>query len=486
MSLPTQGQLLLKAQKQFQELTAYLQSQSQQHARIDQVERGLFSLLLTLGRTLLEAFMAGAGLGDAGPQVTSGDRTLQRSEELHRRWYRSIFGKLAIWRWVYAPGLKKKIESVPTDAQLGLPRGEYSYVLEDWLERLCVKEAFAEGVEGLASLLGIEASVRTAEEQNRQMAEFAEGFRLQQPAPPASEEETILVATADGTSVPICAADRSPRPARDKLPELGRPPGTTRRAYIGAVYSIAAFVRQPEEVWDELFRNEATPRRPRPQGKRLWTEMAETENGKNLGSERVFIELAIDVSHRDPDRQKTLVCLMDGERKLWDLQQSWLGRSVQILDFFHVLERVREVSKLMEPDFLPRREVWVSDQVRDLLEGRVESVLRRWRRLRNPAKKWLKSQRETLESAIGYFSNNCQRMQYDVYLAKGYPIGSGVAEGACRHLVKDRMDGTGMHWRLAGARAMLKTRALSLNGEWDEFVEYRIQQEQQTLYQTAA
>ena len=102
MSLPTQGQLLLKAQKQFQELTAYLQSQSQQHARIDQVERGLFSLLLTLGRTLLEAFIAGVGLGDAGPQVTSGDRTLQRSEELHRRWYRSIFGKLAIWRWVYA------------------------------------------------------------------------------------------------------------------------------------------------------------------------------------------------------------------------------------------------------------------------------------------------------------------------------------------------------------------------------------------------
>ncbi len=486
MILPTQAQLLLKAHDQFQELSDYLLTQSQQHARIDRVERGLFSLLLALGRTLLEAFIAGAGGGDAGPQVSWGDRTLKRSEELHRRWYRSIFGKLAIWRWVYAPGLKKKIEQVPTDAQLGLPRGEYSYVLEDWLERLCVKEAFAEGVDGLETLLGIEASVRTAEEQNRQMAEFAEGFRLQQPAPPASEEETILVATADGTSVPIRAVDRRPQPAGKKSLEGDSHPGTTRRAYIGAVYSIAAFVREPKDVWDELFRNEAAPRRPRPQGKRLWTEMAETENGKNHGSERVFIELAFDVRHRDPDRQKTLVCLMDGEHKLWDLQQSWLGRSVQILDFFHVLERVREMSKLVEPDSPLRREVWVSDQVRDLLEGRVESVLRRWRRLRRLAKTWLKSQRETLESAIGYYTNNCQRMQYDVYLAKGYPIGSGVAEGACRHLVKDRMDGTGMHWRLAGARAMLKTRALYLNGEWDEFVEYRIQQEQQTLYQTAA
>jgi len=486
MSLPTQDQWIRKAQQQFQELIDYLITHSQQQTRIDRVERGLFSLLLALGRTLLEAFIAGAGLGDAGLRIPSGDRTLKRSQKPRRRWYRSIFGKLAIWRWVYAPGSKKKIEHVPTDARLGLPRGEYSYVLEDWLERLCVTEAFAEGVDGLASLLGIKASVRTAEELNRQMAEFAEAFRFEQPAPSADEAETILVATADGTSVPIRAVDRRPSPERDESQAGDHRPGTTRRAYVGAVYSIAPFVRQPQDVWDELFRDQAAPRRPQPQSKRLWTEMAETETGNNTGSARVFVELAWDVSRRDPERQKTLVCLMDGEQKLWDLQQSWLGRSVPILDFFHVLKRVRDVSKLVEPDVVPRREVWVSEQVRDLLEGRIETVLRRWRRLRRLTKTWPKSSRDTLASALGYFSNNRHRMRYDVYLAQGYPIGSGVAEGACRHLVKDRLDGTGMHWRLAGARAMLKTRALYLNGEWDEFVEYRIQQEQQSLYHTAA
>ena len=91
-----------------------------------------------------------------------------------------------------------------------------------------------------------------------------------------------------------------------------------------------------------------------------------------------------------------------------------------------------------------------------------------------------------MTEAIGYFSNNRHRMRYDEYLAKGYPIGSGIAEGTCRNLVKDRMDCTGMHWRLPGARAMLKTRAIYLNGEWDDFIEYRIQREQATLYQTAA
>ena len=97
-----------------------------------------------------------------------------------------------------------------------------------------------------------------------------------------------------------------------------------------------------------------------------------------------------------------------------------------------------------------------------------------------------KDNQKTVTEEIGNFRNNRHRMKYDVYISKGYPIGSGIAEGTCRNLVKDRMDGTGMHWRLPGARAMLKTRAIYLNGEWDDFIEYRIQREQTTLYHTAA
>ena len=177
---------------------------------------------------------------------------------------------------------------------------------------------------------------------------------------------------------------------------------------------------------------------------------AADENTMTFGSEFVFIEMAIDVQTRDPDQQQTLVCVMDGEQKLWDLQREWLGRSVEILDLFHALERVREVSKVVRPKDKSRREAWVSDQLRDLLTGNVETVIRRWRRLARTAeqgKRWTKDNRETVTSAIGYFSNR-HRMQYDEYLSKGYPIGSGIAEGACRNLVKDRMDRTGMHWRL--------------------------------------
>lgn len=486
MSILNQEELLLKAQRQFDSIKQSILDHSQRETRIDLVERPLFADLLALGLTLLKAFVAAAGMGDEGEQVSVGDRILGRSEKPRERWYRSVFGKLSIRRWVYTRGAKKKIEHAPTDARLGLPRGEYSYVMEDWLQRLCVKETFAEGIDGLAAILGVEPSLQTAEEMNLRMAEHAESFRIQQPAPAATAKETILVATADGTSVPMHRADRTSNPSS----QAGSRQGSTRRAYVGAVYSIEPFVRQPQDVLDELFRDQAAERRPRPQGKRLWAEMAAATEGSLIsGSEVVFVEMAIDVKQRDPDRLKTLVCLMDGERKLWDLQEEWLGRSVRILDFFHVLKRVREVSKVVHADDKSRRDVWVSDQVGDLLRGKVETVIRRWRRLARAAERaasWSKSSHETVTSAIEYFCNNRQRMQYHEYLSQGYPIGSGIAEGACRNLVKDRMDGTGMHWRFPGARAMLKTRALHLNGEWDDFVEYRIEREQESLYHTAA
>ena len=133
MSILTQEQLLLKAQEQFDALKESILDHSQQQTRIDQVEKNLFAKLLTLGLTLLKAFVADAGLGDEGMQVSQGDRTLHRSDQPRRRLYRSIFGKLSIRRWVYARGAKKKIEHAPTDARLALPRGEYSYVMEDSL-----------------------------------------------------------------------------------------------------------------------------------------------------------------------------------------------------------------------------------------------------------------------------------------------------------------------------------------------------------------
>jgi hypothetical protein len=141
-ALKAREQAFLTANEQLQGLQQYVQQAGDDELRIDQVERELFTQLLALGRSLLQAFVAGQGDGDVGAEVKLGERTLRRLEEPHSRRYLSIFGELSIARRVYAIRAGQKIEHAPLDKRLGLPEGEFSYVLEDWLQRLCVKESF--------------------------------------------------------------------------------------------------------------------------------------------------------------------------------------------------------------------------------------------------------------------------------------------------------------------------------------------------------
>jgi hypothetical protein len=177
----TQEQAFLKAQEQLQAIQAYIEEASGQQERIDKVERALYAQLLVLGRTLLQAFVAAQGDGDVGPTLEHDGRTLKRSTEVQPRRYLSIFGELQIARYVYAER-EKQAAVAPLDARLGLPAAEFSYVLEDWLQRLCVKESFHEARQSLHELLNIAPSERAAEQMNQRLAQFAERFRLSQTA----------------------------------------------------------------------------------------------------------------------------------------------------------------------------------------------------------------------------------------------------------------------------------------------------------------
>jgi hypothetical protein len=158
---------------------------------------------------------------------------------------------------------------------------------------------------------------------------------------------------------------------------------------------------------------------------------------------------------------------------------------VPILDIFHVNERLWTAAHCFHSEKSREAEQFVEHYLRLLLEGKVDRVIRSFRRLLVTRK--LKGEpRKRLQATITYYDNNREHMRYDEYLAAGYPIGSGVAEGACRHLVKDRMERTGMRWCLDGARAILHLRALYINDDWHEFIEHRIEQEQHALYGQAA
>jgi hypothetical protein len=481
----TQERAFLKAQQQLQEIEQFVEVSAADCQRIDLVERGLMARLLEIGRTMLEGFVAAQGDGDAGKELPAGEHTVRRLDEPHTRRYLSIFGELRIRRYVYSVRAGQKIERCPLDERLALPVGEFSYVLEDWLQRLCVKESFAEAVSSLQNLLGLAPSPRAAEQMNQQMAGQAEAFRFRQAAPSPDEEGKILVATADGKGVPMRRpleeqVRRGPRRMK------GEKANKKQMAYVGAVYTIDRFRRTANEVVDEVARKQRAADRPRPQHKQVWAEMTRVAEGESCtGRERLFVEMAVACHDRDPKRKKTLVCLMDGEAALWNVADEWLSRAVGILDVFHVLERLWDVAHGFHREGSGEAAEFVSHYLRWLLEGKVGYVIGAFKRLCT-THKLRGAPRRTVTATILYYENNRQHMRYDEYLAAGYPIGSGVAEGACRHVVKDRLEQTGMRWTVAGAQAMLHLRAIYLNGDWNDFVNYRIETEQAALYRRSA
>ena len=488
----------LKAQEQFEKMCEFVRQAGQDGQRIDEVERGLFPKAMEMCLQMLAGFVRAHGDGDEGVRLERHEQTLRRLPMRHDKRYLSVFGELLICRFVYGSREGQAIEWSPLDAALGLPAGENSYVLEDWLERLCVKEAYGEAVADLRAWLGTTVSVRTAEGINRRLADYSEGFRLNQGTPATDEEEEILVVSADGKGVPMrrpleqrlreatgaAAAPAGPAPPRAAPEEPGssRRSGKKQMAYVGAVYSIAPFVRTADDVIDEVRRRQRSPERPRPVQKRLRAQMTRIREGQAWSAAPLlFIDMAVECRERDPQRQKTLVCLMDGERQLWDLQQDWFDRAIGILDLFHALKRLWEVAHCLHAQKSVEASEFVTHHLEMLLQGQVGYVLRNFRSLIQQHE--LKgSRRKAVEGAITYYEHNREHMRYDEYLAAGYPIASGVIEGACHHFVKDRMEGAGMRWELEGAQAMLSLRAIYLNGQWSDFMDYRITKEQASLY----
>jgi hypothetical protein len=475
--------------KTFWALVEHMQHAADQQQPIHQVEETIFRQLLVAGRWLLQAFVDMAGPGNIGPTVTVAgdsltdpDQELPRLEQTRIRPYLSVFGEIGIERTCYG---RDRVEAVPLDAQLHLPWRQYSYLLQQWLGSFVVDDAHAESIRKLETILGLEIAVKASEDLNREQASDVEPYQNNLPVPEPAEEGPILVVTADCKGVPLVRSALPPEEVTETpLPALanerrgkGKKANKKKMAAVGAVYTIDPFVRTADEVIDEVMRKKAAKRRPQPAHKRVRAELL-------VGKVALFLWLADEVIRRNPKGTKPLVFLSDGERALHDRQSEYLPEyAICILDLFHVMERLWKVAWCFFDEATQKREAhqWVEERLRRLLEGKVDSVVRSLRYL--STQRGLKgSKRKTVRDAAEYFERNRGRMKYDEYLALGYPIGSGVVEGACRHLVKDRMERTGMRWIPSGAQAMLDLRATYLNGDWPPFWKYHVDHEDQRLY----
>jgi hypothetical protein len=470
-----------KVCEQFQRILVKLEKAVEKDTPIHKVEQELVEDLRTLGRSAVEAFIERQGDGDVGETVEHQGDMLKRLPGMLRGRYFSAFGPIVIEHYGYATRPTQKVALQPLAVKLALPDSDYSYVLQRWDGILSVNNSYAEVSKQLAELLGIGQSTRSLAGIVANMAQHARRFQASQKAPRSEDEGELLVVTSDCKGIPMRRADSEKKPKKKRLGK-GEKHGTKRMACVGGIYTVARFERTVGDVLDEIHRERSRADRPAPQNKRLHANLTRKVNGREINAkDATFGWLRHEADQRNPRSEKTVVCIMDGETKLWEKQREMFPEAVGVLDLFHAMEHLWPCVYRFEAENTREAARLFEKQLRAILEGRIGRVIGALRQMAKK-RKLKKSELEKLERHLGYFENNRDHMRYDEYLAQGYPIGSGVVEGACRHLVKDRMECTGMRWCVDGAQAIQDLRAVYLNDDWDAFQAHMIRHEQNRLY----
>jgi hypothetical protein len=472
------------------ELLAYVRTAAAQGTAVHDVERGIWQRVLQMGRTTLGHFFALQGTGDLGDTDTlPNGQACKRLPQLHTRRYVSIFGEFTLARTAYGSREGQQVPFVPLDNRLQLPESVFSYVLQDWDQGLCVEQAFGQAQSTVARMLNLKQAVDSLEQMNVQMAEQVTDFRENRSRPDPATEGPILVLSGDGKGIVMRRAEEDPAPATHRT--KGQKASQKRRATVGTAYTVDRYVRTPEDVVATLFRDgPKPPPRPTPAWhtgvhKRVWASLPQEDKDGTVqsGLNIVYTWLLNEVAERNPGLAKEMIHLGDGQESLWQARRDHLPdrNLTDILDLLHVTPRLWQAAHVFYPEGSDTAETFARARILRVLRGEVAGVVQGLRRM---CTQWgLKgAKKKTLEQVCAYLLKNRERMRYDEYLAKGYPIASGVIEGACRRVVKDRMERAGMHWTPVGAQAMLDVRSTYVNGDWEEYQTYRIHRETQRLY----
>jgi len=463
---------IAQATEQFKRIKEYVQGEAQQQDAYT-VERRVFMESMRLGLYMMGAYFEQKQGGDRGQLLTMPDGTILPRERLDDKQFVTVFGELGLKRWYYHED--NVAGFFPLDEEVNLPERSFSYYVQELLGQHTTGMTYDEAMAEVQRMFGFAPYKHTVEAIVEDAACDVESFYDSQPAVSPEREGEILVSAIDGKGVPTVKDE----PAEHKVRlARGEKLGHKKEATVSAVYTIKPYERTAEEIVSEVRDNQPPAKRPRPQNKRVRATLS--------GKQAMMQWVAEEVRRRDPCGTKPHVCLMDGSKGLWTQARAELKGFTFILDLFHALEYLWKVAYVFHAENSPEAEGFVRQRLLMLLEGKVGYVIGGMRQMLTKHRKLHKAQRDTILRTIAYYESNCKAMRYDEYIAAGFPIGSGAVEAACRHLVKDRMEGSGMRWTIRGAEAVLQLRALYLNGDWNAYWQHHMQCEYARRFDSAA
>jgi hypothetical protein len=468
------------ARNAFADLEHWLYSHTAQGHKLHVIEAEQERRGREVLRLMLQAHIDSRGDGDVGDAIAlcqegSVGQIPYRHKRLRSRRLVTVFGGVGITRMEYScPGHRNLY---PLDAVLGLPARCYSYQLQRRLVKAAVKGPFDEATEAIAEATGVSVPKRTAEQIVADASVDFESFYRQRTLQLAPKSGPLLVASVDGKGVPMVKPDPGKRQVR-----LGRGEkrNKKRMSTVGAVFTQKPNIRTPETVVDSLFAETPGANQPkryhRPEQKRVWASLLS-------GKDAFIAQVQAEMRRRDPAHKKRWLVVTDGERALQRKVAATFKRIELILDLLHVLEKLWAVSYVFHPEGSAEAREFVRERILRILRGQVSQVVKGLRQM--ATKRKLKGQRrKTILKVAAYYYRNRSRMRYDDYLRHGYPIASGSVEGACKNLVKDRMERSGMRWTPPMAEAMLQLRAVYLSDDFEDYWHYHVDEDQKRLYQS--
>lgn len=488
MTEPTTAYVFASATEKATEMSEYLASKEALVCRHEDLEEYAEREGREWIRRMLQGHYDLRGAVERVARVRGRDGVLRTSRRASIRPLLSIVGLLDVARVAYQAHGVDGLH--PMDSALNLPSELYSHVVRRAVAERAACAAYEEVAASVSERTGVAIGKRQVEEMAARAAkDFDDFYALRD----ESEENTrdLVVLTFDGKGIPMrrehlrpetrAAAEATPQRLHTRLTK-GEKHHRKRMAQVAAIYTVAPHQRTALDVLADLqpVRDvardaERNRRRPRPRDKRVWASITKTPAA-------VIRDAFEQARRRDPGFKRTWVVLVDGNRDQLALVKKAareLGVEITIVvDLIHVLEYLWKAAYAFHDDGSKDAEQWVQQRLMWLLQGEAAKVSSNLRRNARAAK-LEGAALNPITRCLRYLRGVREHTAYDRAIADGLPIATGVIEGACRYLVKDRMERTGARWSLAGAEAVLRLRALRVSADFDDYWPFHLEREYQ-------
>jgi hypothetical protein len=454
---------------------------------LEELERRVVAGVRALGCAVLQhALDVRAGAEVQLAQVTGADGVARPRAGRGARTIVTVLGPVRVRRIGYRAGVKGARALFPADAVLNLPRRRYSWGLQQLAVLFTQAVSYQQARRFVRAATGVSIGKRQLEQITAEAAADAAGFEAALP-PEQGAGPLALSPDAKGVAMlPGALRRRGAKAPGQRVKNFAKRRGTgekghKRMAQAGCVFDVAVpdEPRTPEQI---LTRRPGQPPPQAPEAAGTWYTADIT--GGAAETIRVLFDQA---GRRDSARARTWIALADGDNhQIQQIQDQAAARGVAVtilIDFVHVQEYLWKAAWCFHAPRDPAIEAWVTACELDILHGRAGQVAARIRDLAaaHPPRPGGEHDK-IIAKTLAYLQNKQPYLDYPRALAEGWPIATGVIEGACRHLIGDRMGITGARWGIDGAQAILCLRAIAASGDLDHYWNHHIAQERQRNY----